>query len=175
MPEHHHWILTSCIDGSVYVYDSLKTTAKEFPRSVENQLLQLYHPTLPQDSGLLAECPCVQQQEGSYDCGLFAIAWTYHLLVGDHPRTLTLDPQKLRQHLARCFERKKLSRFPKSRQEIPRSELAWVTVHTSCYSSMRPDSWNDMVQCDGCDKWYHMKCVRMRRAPYSDWHCKDCN
>ncbi len=137
MPERHHWILTSCIDDSVYVYDSLKTTAKEFPRSVENQLLQLYHPTLPQDrqdSGLLAECPSVQQQEGSYDCGLFAITWAYHLLVGDLPRTLTLDQEKLRHHLARCFERKKLSRFPKSRQEIPRSQLVWVSVPTSCYS-----------------------------------------
>ncbi len=179
VPERHHWILTSCIEGSVYVYDSLKTTDKEFPRSVENQLLQLYHPTLPQhyqrqDIGLLAECSSVQQQEGSYDCGLFAIAWAYHLLVGDSLNTLTLDQQKLRRHLARCFERKKLSRFPKSRQETPRSEMVWVSVVASCYQCTRPDSWNDMVQCDGCDKWYHLKCMHMKKAPVSDWYCKDC-
>ena len=49
------------------MYDSLQTGTKEFPRSVENQLLQLYHPTLSppqrQEIGLLAECPPVQQQQ----------------------------------------------------------------------------------------------------------------
>ena len=178
VPERHHWILTSCIEGSVYVYDSLQTGTEEFPRSVENQLLQLYHPTLSppqrQEIGLLAECSPVQQQQESYDCGLFAIAWAYHLLVGDSLNTLTLDQQKLRRHLVRCFEKKKLSRFPKSRQETPRSEIVWVSVVASCYQCIRPDSWNDMVQCDGCDRWYHMKCARIKKAPFSDWHCKDC-
>ena len=156
VPErHHHWILTSCIEGSVYVYDSLQAGTKEFPRSVENQLLQLYHPTLSppqrQEIGLLAECPPVQQQQESYDCGLFAIAWAYHLLVGDSLNTLTLDQQKLRRHLVRCFEKKKLSRFPKSSQEAPRSEIVWVSVVASCYQCIRPDSstWCSVMAATG--------------------------
>ncbi len=58
-PDKLHWRQCLCV-----WQPQDHTTAKEFPRSVENQLLQLYHPTLPQDRqdcGLLAECPSVQR------------------------------------------------------------------------------------------------------------------
>ena len=54
-----------------------------------------------------------------YDCGLFSIALAYHMAVGDNIKKLSLDQSKLRTHLARCFERKKLSRFPKAKQQVP--------------------------------------------------------
>ncbi len=68
--------------------DSLMTIAKEFPRSVENQLLQLVY--------ILAKCLSCAATRGVNDCGLVAIAWAYHLLVGDHPNTLTLWCSSLR-------------------------------------------------------------------------------
>ena len=37
-----------------------------------------------------------------------------------------------------------------------------MQLRASCYNCMRPDSWNDMVQCDSCDQWYHTKSVCVR-------------
>ncbi len=51
--------------------------------------------------------------------------------------------------LARCFERKKLARFPKSRQEILRSELVSVYAHAGLMMAV-----TKLIQ-----KWYHMKCA----------------
>ena len=90
-----------------------------------------------------------------------------------HIEKLSLDQSKLRTHLARCFERKTLSRFPKAKQQVPRSELGNVCILAYC-KCRRPDSWNDMVLCDGCEQWIHQKCARLRRAPIQNWYCTDC-
>ncbi len=37
-----------------------------------------------------------------------------------------------------------------------------MQLRASYYNCMRPDSWNDMVQCDSCDQWYHTKSVCVR-------------
>ena len=73
----------------------------------------------------------VQQQEGSYDCGLFAVAFAYHLAVGDDVQTLGLNQQKLRKHL---FERKCLSRFPT--QERKESSLGATSKTSTLMSSV---------------------------------------
>ena len=54
----------------------------------------------------------VQQQENSYDCGSFTIAFAFHLAQGDEQSALNFDCKKLRQHLVECFEKEILSPFP---------------------------------------------------------------
>ncbi len=128
------------------MYDSLTTTAKEFPRSVENQLLQLYHPTHylqdRQDSVVYWQSvPRAQCSKEAYDCAwLICHCMSRRTTSCWRPsKNSDTGPAKAQtQHLAWCFKRKKLRRFPKSRQKITESEL--VSVPTSCYSCIKPDS-----------------------------------
>ena len=43
----------------------------------------------------------VQQQKGAIDCGLFAIAFAYHLAAGEDPEKLFFHQNKMRLHLSR--------------------------------------------------------------------------
>ena len=54
----------------------------------------------------------VQQQFGSSDCGLFAIAFTVHLAFGDDPQHIAFEQSQMRPHLLKCFQRKKMEPFP---------------------------------------------------------------
>ena len=47
------------------------------------------------------------------------MAFAYHLAVGDDVKSMALDQHKLRKHLAKCFEKKRLSRFPRDKREVP--------------------------------------------------------
>ena len=63
----------------------------------------------------------------------------------------------------RCFENEKLRRFPKSkdvssRKRPERFSSIVITIYCPC---LRPDSYDEMVQCDTCNVWYHYKCVRI--------------
>ena len=37
-----------------------------------------------------------------------------------------------------------------------------------------PDSYNNIVACDHCDKWFHHKSVNYVIANLGDWLCRDC-
>ena len=50
--------------------------------------------------------PTVQQQFGSCDCGLFAIAFTLHLAMGDDPQHILFEQSQMRSHLLKCFQKK---------------------------------------------------------------------
>ena len=48
----------------------------------------------------------------------------WHLpTTGDDVRTMALDQHRLRIHLAKCFEKKRLSRFPKEKRSFSWSDL----------------------------------------------------
>ena len=38
----------------------------------------------------------------------------------------------------------------------------------------RPDSFDEMIQCDKCDTWYHFKCAKVKEDPLEDWFCSSC-
>ncbi|XP_014676996.1 PREDICTED: uncharacterized protein LOC106816868 isoform X2 [Priapulus caudatus] len=38
-----------------------------------------------------------------------------------------------------------------------------------------PDVSDDMVACDSCDEWFHLKCLKLSRLPKANkWYCKNC-
>ena len=76
------------------------------------QLKQIYRGKAEKNGSLIVNEMSVQQQENFYDCGLFAIAFAFHLAQGDEPSALNFDCKKLRQHLVECFEKEILSPFP---------------------------------------------------------------
>ena len=86
-----HWVASSNIGGEVKLYDS-KASA-ELPSSLEEQLAAIYE-TIAGDGLMVTRVP-VQQQEGGVDCGLFSIAYAFHLLRGDDIKQLCLDQSKM--------------------------------------------------------------------------------
>ncbi|KAI9219569.1 hypothetical protein BC828DRAFT_349244 [Blastocladiella britannica] len=46
------------------------------------------------------------------------------------------------------------------------------------YCFCRQPSLGDMIACDnkGCRyEWFHVKCLKMKRAPSGTWYCQDCS
>ena len=75
--------------------------------------------------------------------------------------------------LSQCFEHKQLSAFPTTKA-APRSKLRHITIPVYC-PCLRPDSFDQMIQCDRCDVWHHYKCVNIKEAPRGDWFCPACS
>ena len=43
-----------------------------------------------------------------------------------------------------------------------------ISVYCTC---MMPDTFDDMVQCGTCRKWYHMKCIGLSKLPDAKEEC----
>ncbi|XP_064383224.1 uncharacterized protein LOC135348618 isoform X3 [Halichondria panicea] len=174
--ERHHWIATALIKGELFLFDSCFQYGKDLEPSAELQIAQMYKPLIAHNGLLLSVASIQQQSSGSNNCGLFAIAAAYHALQGDNLDTITLNEDKMRPHLVRCFENEKLRRFPKSkdvssRKRPERFSSIVITIYCPC---LRPDCYDEMVQCDTCTVWYHYKCVRIKVSPLGDWFCPTC-
>ena len=97
----NHWTTASticCHEGEVCIYDSLYTFVDDITmKSIADviSLSTIKYTILP-----------IQKQEGSKDCGLFAIAIATYLAVGQDPHTLPLHhfvQKNLRPHLVFCL------------------------------------------------------------------------
>ena len=55
----------------------------------------------------------MQQQEGTVDCGLFAIANAIEVCQGNNPEHVKFDQEKMRSHLLECLNNEQLTVFPK--------------------------------------------------------------
>ena len=102
----HHWVLLSSLKGMVTIYDSLNMKPSE---SLIKQLTQLFSPDL--SVPVYQQIQCIKQH-GTFDCGIFAIAYAIDLLHGNNPHQITYDQSKMRNHLIHCFEQRKLYNFP---------------------------------------------------------------
>jgi hypothetical protein len=108
--------------------------------------------------------PSVQQQKGGIYCGLFAIAFALHLAVGDDLTKIIFEQEKMREHLLKCFMKKKLDPFPHSNvSAIPMNlcrpycqPFTQILLYCNC---RMPETYGNMVACDRCERWYHLKCV----------------
>ena len=89
---------------------SLFTTATTVANSTHHSLTSLlaFIGHYKQYMKMAVEVPNVQQQFGSSDCGLFAIAFTVHLAFGDDPRHIVFEQSQMQPHLLKCFQRKKM-------------------------------------------------------------------
>ena len=177
----NHWVLSTTIGGEVTVVDS--NWQGHMNSSLTHQLAQIYraHIDSQEDDGdvtfLSVHIPRVQQQSGGSDCGLFAIAFAVHILGGNNIEDIEFNQGKMRSHLNSCFWKKKLLPFPTLNQTGHRQTqyFPYTCVDIYCYCKM-PETYGDMVQCDECDEWYHIRCVPVdKRKISAKWLCKTCN
>ena len=123
------------------------------------------------------QIPPVQQQNGSNDCGLFAIAFALHAALGDNVEELEFDQSKMRDHIQKCFGKKYLDPFPTTSKKSKRSNHFPVReIEFFCTCEM-PQTYDDMVECEQCDNWFHLSCVGLPNAPNNSetWLCKSCS
>ena len=144
-------------------------------------LLDLNHHTILQISQIVKtkklfldiEKVTVQQQTGSTDCGLFAIAYAVEACLENNKlEDAKFEQTKMRDHLITCLEKEILTQFPKASTisiQCP-GELLKMKVYCLC---RMPEFFDfEMIQCDGCSKWYHKRCVVMKNLCY--WTCENC-
>ena len=98
-----HWIVASTVGSypKAVVYDSLYT-------SVDKETLALLKQML--GSKVIIELGNGPKQDGTADCGLFAIATSVSLATGSQPKDFI--QLSMRDHLLLCFENFTLSTFP---------------------------------------------------------------
>ena len=98
--------------------------------------------------------------------------------MGDDIKKITFDQPKMRCHLLECFAKKKLTRFPLAEQKTAKkwNYLHFPTQEIELYCScLMPETYGDMVQCDECEKWFHLKCVGLEELTTEEnWSCNSC-
>uniref|UniRef100_A0A1X7V770 Ubiquitin-like protease family profile domain-containing protein n=1 Tax=Amphimedon queenslandica TaxID=400682 RepID=A0A1X7V770_AMPQE len=107
----NHWITVTSLgcEGAnhVIVYDSLPR------RNLEQRLREQIAAIIYTNSrDIRVTIPTVQHQNGSKDCGLFALAFAMSVCSGQNPGSLGYIQDKLRSHHKSCLEKRYLSCFP---------------------------------------------------------------
>ena len=172
-PEREHWVATAYIDGQVRLYDSL--FSGKISNSLSKQICQVYQNAVV-DESLPVAVVAVQQQTGKTECGVMAIANGYHAICGDDLSKVSYIPEKIREHLSKCMEKKALSPFPVAIPQKARSErtFKYIFIEVSC-GCKRPDTYQNMIACDNCDRWLHLECAGLSSVPSGDWFCLNCS
>ncbi len=122
----------------------------------------------------------VQMQSGSYDCGLFAIAYATALVHGEHPGKFLFDQDSMRKHLMQCIECGEMAMFPIKNIRQSTGKLKsedFIELHCSCRMPAIPGV--EMIECSTCKRWFHFPlCVSMPQQAKnkgSYWYCTGCS
>ena len=155
-----HWLCVSnfgCKKGEINNYDSLYCGV--IANHVQKQIAKI----LEEDSDhLTVHVKPVQQQTNQADCSVFAIAFATHLLHGEDPSRMHLNPSQMRDHLASCLKNNVMSLFPEyndGESNVLRCHEKRVVLRLHCLCRLPSFEENDvnirtlrMAQCDRCDK-----------------------
>ena len=140
----NHWVCITtigCPPDTAYFYDSLLYNKSRLPVQVTKGIASLLNAS---GDSITIKVPHSQLQEGTEDCGLFAIATATSLCFGILPSTVFWQQRKMRNHLKECFEQKKLTPFPgrdlqsaRIVSEEPLLTTVAVRVYCSCIGCRR--------------------------------------
>ena len=106
----NHWFLSFSSIGCVQICDSLRTTLSRVAMKCINQL---YRNCRNKWGKIDVSFLPVRQQTDGWNCGVYAVAFAAGLLDGKSPADASFDVRRMRPHLFRCLEEKKLIPFPK--------------------------------------------------------------
>ena len=151
----NHWICTSRRGGSiVHVMDSLGLFMSLNLFTVL-QIAKIY--SLPKSQSVLQiHKMSVQQQHGTLDCGLFAIAYAVEVCLGRKPQCASFIQKKMREHLFACLTKGMLTPFPitSNSEMLPRPTPVVHKIQLYCICRM-PEEYEEMISCDICQEWFH--------------------
>ena len=103
-----HWITAECVDGEVYVANSLGNNDISPP--LAKQLKQLYATCSSVDGSMEVTLIACAQQPNDSDCGVFATAFLFEWASASVRTSLVVrfDLAKMRPHLVLCLEANRL-------------------------------------------------------------------
>ena len=130
-----HWVVSSYLNGIISLYDS--RPSRTITAGLQIQLGQLYGhlESSIEDSGLTIHHVPVQLQEGSADCGLFAIAFALHAALGNDLKEVTFEQEKLRGNVVSCFSNSRLTGFPTTTSAVKRAckeKVPFTPLYCKC-------------------------------------------
>ena len=169
-----HWIVMStvgCGESEVDLYDSLQCSP-----SVETQIVIAKY-IRSQSKSVKIKVINVATQKGNTDCGLYAVAMMTSIAYKEDPVNVVYSQADLRIHLQQCFEKGFLEKFPISKKRrLNRRITKEVVCDIYCTCRLpEPDDGSEMIQCDRCNEWYHVKCVDLDlKLTDDDWFCAKC-
>ena len=171
---HSHWVTISTI-GTVHplvnVYDSKYIVASVHLRAQITCLLMTQH------AEVTINFIDVVKQAGSYDCGLYAIAYATALSLGNDPATHQYYQEKMRPHLRMCLLNRRLTLFP-HKTVCPSDKFHSVEkIPVYCVCRMPEITGQPMVECSKCKEWYHFVCQKVTTDSLiqsTDWYCSHC-
>ena len=80
-----------------------------------------------------------------------------------------LSEAKMRSHLLTCLVKLQLASFPNEWRTAREKYLYFPMQKTELYCTcLMPETYGDMVQCDACEKWYHLRYVGLLEPPQMD-------
>lgn len=172
-----HWACLSncfCDSAEIDLYDCLHT----IPRENDGVMKQACTILKSEKSFATVNVINVQFQDGSCDCGLFAIAMAFDLCCGRDPFLQNYEQSKMREHLHCCLEKKQLVAFPATSKVVHRQQRIVEKVTTKIYCTCRLPEEPPMAYCESCGTWYHRGCTKIPEEVFTDedatWICEIC-
>ena len=152
-------------------------------RSVELQMAQIYGQAYAAKGIITINKLGVQQQlSSSVDCGIFAVAYAAEVCYSKDPTKANFHQDRIRGHLKECIEAKQITPFPKKsnrkkQHTVVKTGTIKIPITLYCYCHM-PEDYDDMIQCDSCDTWFHKSCVHIPKGKKlvrdMTWNCVKC-
>ena len=172
-----HWLCVSCCgNGVIQVMDSLGSFMMLNLATVL-QICKIY--SVPQNHTTLKlrKLP-VQQQNGTLDCGLFAVAYAVEVCAGNSPADVSFNQKQMRSHLYTCLSDGVMSPFPevsRAREFLPHPTDRSLNIKVY-YTCKLPEYDSFMIECESCKQWYHCSCVKIAPQKVPDhWQCSLCS
>ena len=166
----NHWASVStmhCQDEDIVLYDSMYSIMDMSTKVLLAALVKTDKPSFK------VKIANTKKQLGQDDCGLFAIAYITHIAFGLDPANCEFKQTELRDHLVQCFEDKKMSPFPYISKERRTNAAKLIEITVYCYCRC-PNDGTEMVMCNSCEQWFHMKCANCPVYKNKCWFCKYC-
>ena len=154
------------------MYDSQNWNAPDSLQQQNAALLQT------EENAITLNFLKVPKQTNCSDRGVYAVAYATALCLGRSPSMIQFDENMMRPHLIKCLQDGQFTMFP-VRQTRRITIQAAQCVRAHCICCMPSVDGIDMIECTGCQEWFHVACV----APSSSvlnctnlpWYCEDCS
>ncbi len=127
----YHWVAIStvnCKPGEVIYMDSLFTG--KITQDIQRQICSIVR---HEQETLSVKVIPVQQQKGSVDCGLFAMAFIQYILLNkEYPSAVTFDQFVMRHHVLRALAANYLEPFPVINGTAKRNAEKTIKIELYC-------------------------------------------